>query len=80
MQHPDVPLQQRVRCIVEMFGERAANETAPLSRERIRQIIEQVVAEIDEERRREAQALRAQSTDAAPSLPGRLDAGGCNCS
>lgn len=71
MQSGDVPLQQRVRCIVRMFGERTANEPAPLSRERIRQVIEQVVLELTEEPR---------AAHADLSLPDRVSAGGCNCS
>jgi len=72
MQYRDAPLQQRVHCIVRMFDERTANEPAPLSRERIRQVIEQVVMELEEERRREV--------GSGLSLPDDVSAGGCNCS
>ena len=80
MQHPELPIQQRVRSIVRMFDERTANESAPLSRERIRQVIEQVVAAVDEQRRRESEELLSESSDAEPSFPDHVGAGGCNCS
>ena len=54
MQYRDVLLQQRVRCIAEKFQERTANEAEPLSRERIREIIQGIVSDLDEERRRES--------------------------
>lgn len=80
MQHPELPLQQRVRSIVRMFDERTAHEPSPLSRERIRQVIEQVVAAVDAERRRESEALLSESSAAEPSFPDHVSAGGCNCS
>lgn len=80
MQHPELPLQRRVRSIVRMFDERTAHEPAPLSRERIRQVIEQVVAAVDEERRWEAEASLSESSAAEQSFPVHVSAGGCNCS
>ena len=80
MPHPELPIQQRVLSIVRMFDERTANEPAPLSRERIRQVIEQVVAAVDEQRRRESEELLSESSDAQPWSPDQVAAGGCNCS
>jgi hypothetical protein len=54
MQSREVLLQQRVRCIAEKFQERTASEAEPLSRERIREVIRVIVAELEEERLREA--------------------------
>ena len=54
MQYRDEPLQQRVRSIVEKFEQRTANEPGPLSRARIAQVMGQVVADIEEERRSES--------------------------
>lgn len=54
MQDRDLLLQQRARCIKEMFDERTASDTEPLSRERIREVIQGIVTELEEERRREA--------------------------
>lgn len=51
MQYRDALPQQRARCIAEMFHERTANESEPLSRERIRQVIQGIVAELEEESR-----------------------------
>lgn len=56
MRYRDELLQQRVRCIVEKFEQRTASEPAPMSRARIAQVIGQVVADMEEERRREADA------------------------
>jgi hypothetical protein len=53
MQNRDVLLQQRVRCIAAKFQERTAGEAEPLSRERIREVIRGIVAELQEERERE---------------------------
>lgn len=50
MQYRDELLQQRVRCIVEKFEQRTASDPGPLSRERIAQVIGQVVADLEEER------------------------------
>jgi len=47
MHYRDALPQQRARCIAEMFHERTANESEPLSRERIQGI----VAELEEESR-----------------------------
>lgn len=47
MQYRDALVQQRVRCIAEKFQERTANEVEPLSRERIREIIQGIVAELE---------------------------------
>lgn len=55
MQYRDVLLQQRVRCIAEKFQERTANEAEPLSRERIREIIQGIVSDLDEEQRRDSE-------------------------
>jgi hypothetical protein len=49
MQYRDALPQQRARCIAEMFDERTADESEPLSRERIRQVIQRIVAELEEE-------------------------------
>jgi hypothetical protein len=54
MQNRDVLLQQRVRCITERFQERTANEAEPLSRERVREVLEKIIADLDEEHRRES--------------------------
>jgi hypothetical protein len=54
MQDRDLLLQQRARCIREMFDERTATDIEPLSRERIREVIQGIVTELEEERRREA--------------------------
>jgi hypothetical protein len=54
MQSRDVLLRQRVRCIAEKFQQRTANEAEPLSRERVREVIQRIVADLDEERRRES--------------------------
>lgn len=50
MQYDNELLRQRVLRIVETFRERTANEPNPLSRERVREVIEQVVTEHEEER------------------------------
>lgn len=57
MQNRDVLLQQRVRCIAEQFQERTANEAEPLSRERVREVIQRIVSDLDaqQERRRESE-------------------------
>lgn len=52
MQYDNELLRQRVLRIVETFRERTADEADPLSRERIREVIEQVVTEHEEERQR----------------------------
>lgn len=54
MRHDNELLRQRVLRIVDTFRERTADEPYPLSRERIREVIEQVVAEHEEERQRES--------------------------
>ena len=54
MQYRDALLQQRARCIAEEFQQRTANETEPLSRQRIREIIQRIVADIEEEERDQA--------------------------
>lgn len=59
MQYRDELLQQRVRCIVEKFEQRTANEPGPLSRARVAQVIGQVVADIEEERRGDPHAQPA---------------------
>ena len=51
MQYRDALPEQRARCIADRFHERTANESEPLSRERIRQIIQGIIAELEEERR-----------------------------
>lgn len=51
MQYRDALPEQRARCIVDMFRERTANELEPLSRERIQQVIQGIVAELEEENR-----------------------------
>ena len=56
MQDRDRLFEQRARCIAELFDERTANDSEPLSRERIREVIQGIVAELEEERRREANA------------------------
>lgn len=55
MQNRDALLQQRVRCIAEKFQERTANEAEPIPRERIREVIQGILADLDEERRHEAE-------------------------
>ena len=55
MQYRDALPQQRARCIAEMFNERTANEAEPLSRERIREVIKGILAELEEERRRQSE-------------------------
>lgn len=50
MQDRDRLLQQRVLCIVETFHQRTANDSAPLSRERIREVMGQVIAELERQR------------------------------
>lgn len=55
MQYRDALPQQRARCIAEMFNERTASESEPLSRERVREVIQGIVAELEEERRRESE-------------------------
>lgn len=54
MQYRDALPEQRARCIADMFNEHTANESEPLSRERIREVIQGIVAELEEERRRES--------------------------
>ncbi len=54
MHDRDLLLQQRARCIKKMFDERTVNDTEPLSRERIRDVIQGIVMELEEERRCEA--------------------------
>lgn len=54
MQYRDMLLQQRVRGIAEKFQERTASEAEPLSRDRIREVIERIVADLEEEQQREA--------------------------
>jgi hypothetical protein len=56
MQDRDALLQQRARCIAEMFNERTANDLEPLSRERIREVIKGIIADLEEARRRESVA------------------------
>lgn len=56
MQYRDALPEQRARCIAEMFHERTANESEPLSRERVRQVIQGIVTEIEEENRDESAA------------------------
>lgn len=56
MQYRDELLQQRVRCIVEKFEQRTANEPGPLSRARVAEVIGQVVADIEQERQSESGA------------------------
>jgi hypothetical protein len=56
MQYRDALPQQRARCIAEMFHERTADESQPLSRERIRQVIQRIVAELEEQSRDESAA------------------------
>lgn len=53
MQYRDVLLQQRARCIAEKFQQRTANETEPLSRDRICEVIRRIVADLEEEQGRE---------------------------
>jgi hypothetical protein len=54
MQNRDVLLQQRARCIAEKFQERTASEAEPLSRERVREVIQRIVADLDDAQRRES--------------------------
>ena len=54
MQYRDALPEQRARCIADMFHERTANESEPLSRERVRQVIQGILAELDEENRDES--------------------------
>lgn len=54
MRYDDVLLETRARRIAEKFCDRTANESEPLSRERIREVIQGIVAELEEERRRES--------------------------
>lgn len=56
MQYRDALPQQRARCIADLFHERTANESEPLSRERIRQVIQGIVAELGEQGRDESAA------------------------
>ena len=56
IQNRDVLLQQRARCIADKFQQRTANEAEPLSRERVREVIQTIVADLDEERLRESDA------------------------
>lgn len=51
MQYRDALPEQRARCIADMFHERTANESEPLSRARIQQVIQAIVAELEEENR-----------------------------
>ena len=51
MQYRDALPEQRARCIADMFHERTANESEPLSRERIWQVIQGIVAELEEQNR-----------------------------
>lgn len=52
MPYRDVLLEQRARYIAERFCERTVNESEPLSRERIREVIQGIIAELEEERKR----------------------------
>jgi len=56
MHDRDRLFEQRARHIAEMFGERTASEPEPLSRERIREVIQGILADLEEERRREGNA------------------------
>lgn len=56
MRYRDTLPEQRARCIADMFRERTANESEPLSRERIRQVIQGIVAELEEQGRDESAA------------------------
>ena len=56
MQYRDALPEQRAHCIADMFHERTANESEPLSRERILQVIQGIVAELEEENRDESAA------------------------
>jgi len=56
MPYSDVPLEQRARRIAEMFHERTVDESEPISRERIREVIQGIVAELEEQPRRESGA------------------------
>lgn len=49
MQNRDVLLRQRVRSIAERFQERTASEAEPLSRERVREVIQRIVTDLDAE-------------------------------
>jgi len=57
MQDRDRLLQQRVLCIVETFHQRTASDPAPLSRERIREVMGQVVAELERQQWPEPQDM-----------------------
>lgn len=52
MQYQDALLEQRARCIAERFRERTANDVEPLSRERIREVIQGILADLEKERLR----------------------------
>src|SRR6185312_13142852 len=54
IQNRDELLQQRARRIADRFQERTADEAQPLSRERVREVIQTIVAALDEERLRES--------------------------
>ena len=54
MPYGDVLLEERARYIAERFCERTVNESEPLSRERIREVIQGIIAELEEERKRES--------------------------
>jgi hypothetical protein len=56
MPYRDMLLEQRARCIAERFCERTVGELEPLSRERIREVIQGIIAELEEERKRESEA------------------------
>lgn len=56
MQYRDTLPEQWARSIADMFHERTANESEPLSRERIQQVIQGIVAELEEEGRDESAA------------------------
>jgi len=56
MQYRDALPEQRARCIADMFRERTASESEPLSRERIQQVIRRIVAELEEENRDDSAA------------------------
>lgn len=72
MQYRDLLLQLRARCIAVKFQQRTANEVETLSRERIREIIQGVVAELDEEHSAESHA-RELFDGAAGSSPQDLN-------
>lgn len=54
MPYSDVLLEERARYIAERFRERTVNESEPLSRERIREVVQGIIAELEEERKRES--------------------------